>query len=108
MFGVRGEPEEGTEKIFTVARRAYADGELRRVPVHFYTVAEKGERIKAIAFDDDGHRAVTYGPVPEKAKRQGLTDGYLIEQMFKTGGTPYNCVENRAKTDPGCTSPRRR
>ena len=101
MFGVRGEPEEGTEKIFTVARRAYADGELRRVPVHFYTVAEKGERIKAIAFDDDGHRAVTYGPVPEKAKRQGLTDGYLIEQMFKTGGTPYNCVENRAKTNPG-------
>ena len=101
MFGVRGEPEEGTEKIFTVARRAYADGELRRVPVHFYTVAEKGERIKAIAFDDDGHRAVTYGPVPEKAKRQGLTDGYLVEQMFKTGGTPYNCVENKAKTDPG-------
>lgn len=101
MFGVRGEPEEGTEKIFTVARRAYADGELRRVPVHFYTVAEKGERIKAIAFDDDGHRAVTYGPVPEKAKKQGLTDGYLIEQMFKTGGTPYNCVENKAKSEPG-------
>ncbi len=101
MFGVRGEPEEGTEKIFAVARRAYADGELRRVPVHFYTVAEKGERIKAIAFDDDGHKAVTYGPVPEKAKRQGLTDGYLVEQMFKTGGTPYNCVENRAKSDPG-------
>ena len=101
MFGVRGEPEEGTEKIFAVARRAYADGELRRVPVHFYTVAEKGERIKAIAFDDEGHRAVTYGPVPEKAKRQGLTDGYLVEQMFKTGGTPYNCVENKAKTDPG-------
>ena len=101
MFGVRGEPEEGTEKIFTVARRAYADGELRRVPVHFYTVAEKNERIKAIAFDDDGHKAVTYGPVPEKAKRQGLTDGYLVEQMFKTGGTPYNCVENKAKTDPG-------
>ena len=101
MLGVRGEPEEGTEKIFTVARRAYADGELRRVPVHFYTVAEKGERIKAIAFDDDGHKAVTYGPVPEKAKRQGLTDGYLVEQMFKTGGTPYNCVENKAKTDPG-------
>jgi len=101
MFGVRGEPEEGTEKIFAVARRAYADGELRRVPVHFYTVAEKGERIKAITFDDEGHRAVTYGPVPEKAKRQGLTDGYLVEQMFKTGGTPYNCVENKAKSDPG-------
>ena len=105
MFGVRGEPDDGTEKIFAVARRAYADGELRRVPVHFYTVAEKDERIKAIAFDDDGHRAVTYGPVPEKAKRQGLTDGYLVEQMFKTGGTPYNCVENKARTDPGLYLP---
>ena len=101
MFGIRGEASEGTEKIFTTARRAYAEGELRRVPVHFYTIAEKGEQIKAIAFDDDGHRALALGPVPEKAKRQGLTDGYLIEQMFKTGGTPYNCVENKAKTDPG-------
>lgn len=25
--------------------------------------------------------------------------------MFKTGGTPYNCVENRAKADPGLYLP---
>ncbi len=105
MFGVRTEAEEGTEKMFTVARRGYAEGELRRVPVHFYTVAEKGERIRAIAFDDDGHKAVTYGPVPEKAQKQGLTDAYLIEQMFKTGGTPYNVVENKAKSDAGLFLP---
>lgn len=105
MFGVREESEYGTEKMFAVARRGYAEGELRRVPLHFYTVAEKGERIKAIAFDDEGHKAVTYGPVPEKAQKQGLTDAYLIEQMYKTGGTPYNCVENKAKTDPGLFLP---
>ena len=105
MFGVRSEYEEGTDKMFAVTRRGYADGELRRVPVHFYTVAEKGERIRAIAFDDDGHKAVTYGPVPEKAQKQGLTDAYLIEQMFKTGGTPYNVVENKAKTDAGLFLP---
>ena len=105
MFGVRGEPEEGMEKIFTATRRAYAEGELRRVPVHFYTVAQKGERIKAIAFDDDGNKAVTFGPVPEKAKRQGLTDSYLVEQMFKTGGTPFNCVENKAIAEPGLYLP---
>lgn len=105
MFGVREEREEDAEKIFTTARKAYAEGELRRVPVHFYTVAQKGERIKAIAFDDEGNKAVAYGPVPERAKRQGLTDAYLTEQMFKTGGTPYNCVENRAKTEPGLYLP---
>lgn len=105
MFGRRAEPDKDSEKMFTLARKGYADGELRRVPVHFYTVAEKGQRIKAIAFDDDGHRAVSAGPVPERAKGQGLTESYLTEQMFKTGGTPFQCVENRAKADPGLYLP---
>ena len=105
MFGVRSETEKTDESIFTTARKAYAEGEMRRVPVHFYTVVEKGEPAKAIAFDDDGNRAVAFGPVPERAKRQGLTDSYLTEQMFKTGGTPYSCVENRAKTEPGLYPP---
>ena len=105
MFGVRGESDPDTEKIFAEARKKYGDGEVRRVPVHFYTVAEKGEHIKAIAFDDDGHKAVAYGPVPERARAQGLSAPYLEEQMFKTGGTPFNCVENKAKADPGLFLP---
>jgi putative protease len=105
MFGVRSESEKSDESIFANARKAYADGELRRVPIHFYTVVEKGEPAKAIAFDDDGNRAVAFGPVPERAKRQGLTESYLTEQMFKTGGTPYTCVENRAKAEPGLFLP---
>ena len=101
MFGVRGEVDEKeTDRLFSSARRAYSDGELRRVGVHFYTVCEKGQNIRAIAFDDEGHRAVAAGPVPEAAKRQGLSEGYITDQMFKTGGTPYHCVENRAKVDP--------
>ena len=105
MFGVRGEPDRDSERMFTLARRAYSDGEMRRVPVHFYTVAEKGLPIKAIAFDDDGNRAVSEGAVPEKAKGQGLTPSYITEQMFKTGGTPYNVIENKAQTDPGLFLP---
>ena len=105
MFGVRSEPDKDADKIFATARKQYAEGEMRRVPVHFYTVLEKGEHIKAIAFDDDGHRAIATGPVPERAKRQGLTEQYLTEQMFKTGGTPYNCIENKAKAEPGLYLP---
>lgn len=105
MFGVRSEPDKDADKIFAVARKQYAEGEMRRVPVHFYTVLEKGEHIKAIAFDDDGHKAIATGPVPERAKRQGLTEQYLTEQMFKTGGTPYNCIENKAKAEPGLYLP---
>ena len=105
MFGVRSEPDKDADKIFAAARKQYAEGEMRRVPVHFYTVLEKGEHIKAIAFDDDGHRAIATGPVPERAKRQGLTEQYLTEQMFKTGGPPYNCIENKAKAEPGLYLP---
>ena len=105
MFGVRSEADKSDEAIFNNARKAYADGELRRVPVHFYTVVQKGQPARAIAFDDDGNKAVAVGPVPERAKRQGLTEGYLSEQMFKTGGTPYSCVEVRAKAEPGLYLP---
>lgn len=105
MFGRREEPDKDTEKLFTLARKGYSEGELRRVPVHFYTVAEKGMPVKAIAFDDDGNRAAAMGGVPEKARGQGLTATYITEQMFKTGGTPYNCVENRAQADLGLYLP---
>ena len=105
MFGVRGEVDPDAGQLFAQARKGYSDGELRRVPVHFYTVAEKGQPIRAIAFDDDGHRAVASGRVPEKARGQGLSSAYLTEQMFKTGGTPYNVVENKAQTDPGLFLP---
>ena len=101
MFGVRAEePDRESEKLFTAARRDYSEGELRRVPLHFYTLCEKGAPVRAIAFDDEGHRAVASGTMPEDAKRQGLTESFITDQMFKTGGTPYYCVENRAKVDP--------
>ena len=101
MFGVRGEVDEReADRLFSAARRAYSDGELRRVGVHFYTVCEKGQNIRAIAFDDEGHRSLASGNVPEAAKRQGLSESYITDQMFKTGGTPYHCVENKAKVDP--------
>ena len=67
MFGVRGENEDReSEKLFTAARRDYSEGELRRVPLHFYTLCEKGQPIRAIAFDNEGHKAVASGPCPRR------------------------------------------
>ena len=105
MHGVRTEADDDLDRVYADARRAYSDGEVRRVPIHFYSLVEKGENAKAIAFDDDGNRAVAVGPVPERAKRQGVTAGYIVEQMYKTGGTPFTVVENQAKADEGLFLP---
>ena len=105
MFGVRMEPDRDSDRLFAAARKKYGSGELRRVPVHFYTIAEKGQELKAIAFDNDGNRAVATGHVPERAKNAGISKDFLIEQMYKTGGTPYLCVEDQAKADPGLYVP---
>ena len=105
MHGIRGEADEDLDRLYADARKAYCDGEVRRVPIHFYTLVENGEKAKAIAFDDDGNRAVAFGPVPERAKRQGVTAGYIVEQMYKTGGTPFTVVENQAKADEGLFLP---
>ena len=101
MHGVRAERDDNIDELYEEARKAYASGEMRRVPVHFYSLVKKGEPVKAIAFDDDGNRAVAFGPVPEKAKQQGVTPVFIEEQMYKTGGTPFTVVDNQARTDWG-------
>ena len=105
MHGIRAEQDEEADRLYAEARKAYGEGELRRVPIHFYTLVETGQREKAIAFDEDGNRAVAYGPVPERAKRQGVTANYITEQMYKTGGTPFTVVDNQAKADDGLFLP---
>ena len=105
MFGVRSEPAGDTLKLFDEARKKYADGELRRVPIHFYTVAEAGKPLRAIAFDDSGSKATAEASVPQQAKSKELTEEYVCDQMYKTGGTPYYCAENRAKVEEGLFVP---
>ena len=105
MHGVRAERDDNIDELYEEARKAYASGEMRRVPVHFYSLVKKGEPVKAIAFDDDGNRAVAFGPVPEKAKQQGVTPVFIEEQMYKTGGTPFTVVDNQARTDLGLFLP---
>ena len=86
MLGTRAaEPDREAEKMFTAARKAYADGERRRVPVKFYAKVQTGEPVMAAVMDEEGHRAVLTGPVPEPAQRAPLTAQSLADQFAKTG-----------------------
>lgn len=74
--------------MFTAARKAYADGERRRVPVKFYAKVQTGEPVMAAVMDEEGHRAVLTGPVPEPAQRAPLTAQSLADQFAKTAARP--------------------
>ncbi len=101
MFGIRGEPDRTAAAMFSEARKAYSSGEVRRVDVDFYVSARKGESIKLYANDDDGNKVSVFGPVPEIADKNQLSEKYLETQLYKTGGTPFRCRSVRASVDEG-------
>lgn len=104
MLGTRAaEPDREAEKMFTAARKAYADGERRRVPVKFYAKVRAGEPVMAAVADEDGHRAVLTGPVPEPAQRAPLTGQSLADQFAKTAERPIIPPARKAASTPACT-----
>lgn len=100
MLGTRAENDRAAEKMFSAARKAYAEGEMRRVPVKFYVMARQGEPIMAAVEDSEKHRAVLTGPVPERAERAAMSEQSLAEQFAKTGGTPYYSTGTECRIDP--------
>ena len=105
MFGVREEATRETEQLYNEAHKEYINSELRRVPVRFYAVVEPSNRSRFAIEDADGHHATAEGPVPQAAVSRELTAESVGEQLYKTGGTPYTCVEINSKVDPGLYLP---
>ena len=106
MLGTRvTEDAKATEKLFAEVRKAYGEGERRRVGVKFYVVLQAGQPIRAAAEDVDGYRAVVSGPVPEPALKASVTEAGLAEQFSKTGGTPYYAIDIQVKADGGLFLP---
>lgn len=105
MHGVRGEPDRNAERMFADARKGYIDSELRRVPIRFYAVVNNGEAVKAAAIDDRGNKVVAFGAEPQKAIRQPTSAEALGNQLRKTGGTPYYCVDAQCRVQDGLYLP---
>jgi len=101
MFGIREDSGKDAEKMFSQVRKEYADKELRRVNVKFYARARAGYPFQAIAEDEDGHKVIYEGQVPDKAVNQQLTTQNIDTQMNKTGGTPYICLESQSRAEDG-------
>ncbi len=100
LLGVRREPDRSQERAFTAIRKEYMSSELRRIPVTFYAVLESGKPALFAAEDNAGHRAAYEGFEPTDLGRQGITASRVREILFRTGGTPYNCVGAQCSIAP--------
>jgi putative protease len=100
MLGPLKKPDKTMERAYTDIRKGYMEGERRRVPVTIYVVMQQGQPAKFAAEDDRGHRAVFEGYTPVDLGRQGITKGRIQEILYRTGGTPYNCVDIQCVLDP--------
>ena len=105
MFGIRGEPDRDAGKLFNAVRREYASSEIRRVPVKFYSMIKPDAPSQFAVEDTDGNKVVKTGPVPQPAASTPLTEGGIREQLYKTGGTPFNCTEVSSIVEDGLFLP---
>ena len=105
MFGIRGEIDKDTDRLFAEVRRDYAAGELRRVPVTFYALVRKNEGFRLMAEDADGNKVSLFGAAPQAAENHPLTAKSLSDQLYKTGGTQYHCKDVISKVDEGLFLP---
>lgn len=105
MHGIRSEADKDANKLFREARRAYAEGERRRVPVDFYALVKSGQPVRLLAQDGDGNRVDVSGPVPERAERAALSESGVSAQLYKTGGTPYHCRSTQCSIEEGLFLP---
>lgn len=105
MFAPPAAADRISSRFYSEIRRACHSGELRRVPVKFYAVLRAGENALFAAEDDRGCRAVHKGFEPLKLDRQGVSEARVREILYRTGGTPFNCVEVNCAIEPGLDYP---
>ncbi|MCL2747869.1 MAG: DUF3656 domain-containing protein [Oscillospiraceae bacterium] len=79
--------------------------EPQRVPVRFACLLTAGQPAMLAVEDDQGHTAAVQGQVPSRALESALPEAKVRTQLYKTGGTPYRCVEAQAQVDKGLNLP---
>ena len=89
MFGVRADRYDDA-KWLQKARQSYEAAENGLVPVQFHAVVTESQTALT-ATDPEGRSCTVTGPRAERARTVELTAEKLIDQLGKTGGTPFLC-----------------
>lgn len=106
MFGTRQKEdvEAATSDVLKELRQLYKD-EKQTIPLAFRVEIHKGRPAALHGKDGDGHSAMAQGQPPQRAETLPITQARCLEQLQKTGGTPFFCEKLEAHIDPGLSIP---
>ena len=92
--------EAATSDVLKELRQLYKD-EKQTIPLAFRVEIHKGRPAALHGKDGDGHSAMAQGQPPQRAETLPITQARCLEQLQKTGGTPFFCEKLEAHIDPG-------
>ncbi|MFR8529695.1 MAG: DUF3656 domain-containing protein [Anaeromassilibacillus sp.] len=78
---------------------------MPRVPVSFRLTVHAGEPVCLSVRDGDGREAFAQSPPPEAARNKPVTEERCVEQLRKTGGTPFLAQEVSCDLEDGLSVP---
>ena len=106
MFGIRQKEdvEAATSDVLKELRQLYKD-EKQTIPLDFRVEIHKGRPAALHGKDSEGHSAMAQGPAPQRAETLAVTEARCLEQLQKTGGTPFFCRRLDAHIDSGLSLP---
>ncbi len=104
MFGIRTETEAPRE-LLEAAAKTYAEVPIPKESIEFYCIIEEGREALLAAQDGRGNRALSKGPIPEKARNVPLTEESVRVQLEKLGGTRFEIKSINIKVSDGLSLP---
>ena len=101
MFGTRTD-DRMDPKWAAAVRQSYEGVENQLVDITFDArISRKGSFLRVT--DPEGRTVEVEGAYPEEALRFALDEEILAQRLNKTGGTPYRCVDVKARVEDDLT-----
>lgn len=103
MFGVRSKEDvtEATSGVFAALHGLY-NKEYQRIPIHFILKIKRGRSITLLASDNEKNSAsAALIELPAEAIGRPIEEARCVEQLKKTGGTPFYVDQITCDIDEG-------
>ena len=106
MFGIRTK-EDVTSATNTVFQQlhSYYQKERQSVPITYSLMIKRGTPVTITVSDHEQHTVTVEGDIPQQAIHRPIDEARCLEQLKKTGGTPFYCTNVTCSIEPDLSIP---